>query len=234
MMLFSSNVSGYCSSVNSVTGNVVITSYTTGSTFWPNLANVSLSNSYYLIARAYFQKMSPTTNIPGWMEEQKIYYLRKFANNVVKIYMTRIDAINAVNHVTFTTSTNGYLFAVYFPDIYYRSLNTWKPAEPQISDIPCCPPVPSVYTECPDTATVTYRNNEIEIKRNGPNNLSLYYGSVTDKIKYWQGGNISAHQIINLQHPNYPNSFGNWFAIISINFNYSTEDTIFIAKVLSR
>lgn len=234
-MLFSSNISGYCSSVNSVTGNVVITSYTTGSTFWPTIANVSSANSYYLIARAYFQKMSPTTNIPGGMEEQKIYYLRKFANNVVKIYMTRTDAINAVNHVTFTTTASGYLFVIYFPDIYYRYLNAWKPAEPQIPDIPCCPPVPSVYTEIPDTATVTYNGQQITIKSNGsslvnPNNTG------GDKYRGLQGRGISAHDFIFATYTftSDDQSFtSSYLVFLGIDFGHNTDPQNEIRPVLT-
>ena len=226
MMLFSTSgiPFAYCNSVNASTGDITIYSTQTGTNYWPNTG--SIPTRFYsqnnVIARAFFIK-NQTLNLPGNMEENKIYYLRKTGTNV-KIYLTFQDAVNQSGHINFTNTVSGYLFAVYFPDICYRYLNAWKPAEESISDIPCCPPVPEVYTECPDTATITYMGNNVEIKRNGPKNSGNLGGTLTGEIKFWQGGDISAHEIITLQHPSYPDLQGQWYAIISVNIGYSPEE----------
>lgn len=228
-MLFSTSgiPFAYCNSVNASTGDITIYSTQTGTNYWPNTG--SIPTRFYsqnnVIARAFFIK-NQTLNLPGNMEENKIYYLRKTGTNV-KIYLTFQDAVNQSGHITFTNTVSGYLFAVYFPDLCYRYLNAWKPAEESISDIPCCPSVPEVYTECPDTATVTYMGNSVEIKRNGVVSLT---GTGLDQIKALQSGGFSAHEIITLAgiydpYVNPPTLIRPGFLIIiGIGVGYSPEE----------
>lgn len=154
----SGQASTWCATINASTNNITLTA-----DYWPPLTSVPtrLQSADYAIARAFFRKASSA--LPGGMEEQKIYYLRRTGSNV-QVYSTFAGALDQSNPVTFNTSLSGYLFSVYFLDFCHRHLNTWQPAQAQLSDIPCCPPVPEVYTECPDTATVTYNGQQIAIK----------------------------------------------------------------------
>lgn len=218
-MLFSNagTPNAYVSNVNSATNDITISNYSVNN-YWPqsNSIPTRIFIEGSLIVRAYFIKNQ--TDLPGNMEENKIYFLRRTINNV-KVYLTFNDAVNQVDHITFSTTLSGILFSVFFPDICYRYLNSWSPAAESISEIPCCPVVPDVYKDCPDTATITYLGQNITIKRNGnvrynPTNLGI--------MKWYQRGNISAHDIFNMPDP--MGMAVDWFPLFSINIGYSPFD----------
>jgi hypothetical protein len=160
--------SGFCSDINATTDNINIGSGNTFSGFWPYLSSIpgSYETTGNVIARAVFEKL-PINNapaLPAELETQKIYFLRKTGSDV-KVYLTFADAQGESNRINFATSANGYLFSVYFIDIVYRHLNAWSPAAPTLAEIPCCPDVPAVFTNCPNIGSVSYMGETRELAR---------------------------------------------------------------------
>lgn len=134
---------------------------------WAEIASVLSSLGAMNICRAYVRKGA--VPLPAPLEEDKIYHLRRIYSQAgavlgVRIFNSTADAGNQANPVTFAAAASGgNLFQVHFANNVYQFLNTWQPAQAQLADIPCCPPVPQVRIDCPDTATVTYNGLPIAI-----------------------------------------------------------------------
>lgn len=116
------------------------------------------------VTQGYFEKYATQLNLPENLEEQKIYYL-KTANNLTRIYTTEEDAIAGTNYVNFSSNnTSGYLFYVFTPYLKYPPMTCWHPAAAEIENIPCCPPVPDVYTNCPNLGSIVYGGATRDLK----------------------------------------------------------------------
>ena len=106
------------------------------------------------IYTVFFTKF--TLDLPVEVQVQTTYYLR-ISSSVIKIYTTLADAQAQTSPVDFATSASiGTLFLVWFPIQTYPALTCWHPAAAEIENIPCCPPVPEVYTNCPNAGSIVY------------------------------------------------------------------------------
>ena len=97
-----------------------------------------------------------TLALPVEVEEQTTYYLR-ISSSVIKIYTTLANAQAQTSPINFATTASGTLFFVYFPVSTYPALTCWEIGAATIADIVCCPPVPDVFTDCPNQAEVDYK-----------------------------------------------------------------------------
>ena len=96
-----------------------------------------------------------TLALPVEVEVQTTYYLR-ISSSVIKIYPTLADAQAQTSPINFATTASGTLFFVYFPVATYPALTCWEIGAATIADIVCCPPVPAVYTNCPNAGSIVY------------------------------------------------------------------------------
>lgn len=179
------------------------------------------------IAKAFIGKLSSFSapEIPPELMEQKIYYLRKTGNNVqnqtlVKVYLTYEDAQSEINAIDFQTSATGGLFSVYFSDYAYRYLIAWAAAAPTLEEIPCCPHVPDVYTDCPNVGTLTYMSETRDLKRI---NIQYYSGE-----QFPTNGSLNSYQAIEKTFTD--NSGGVWNCKIWFNFYFDK----FIENIVQR
>ena len=93
--------------------------------------------------------------LPVEVEVQTIYYLR-ISSSVIKIYTTLANAQAQTSPINFATSASGTLFLVYFPVATYPALTCWHPGAAELENVVCCPPVPEVYTDCPNAGSIVY------------------------------------------------------------------------------
>lgn len=93
--------------------------------------------------------------LPVEVEVQTTYFLR-ISSSVIKIYTTLADAQAQTSPVDFATTASGTLFFVYFPVATYPALTCWDIGAATIADIVCCPPVPAVFTNCPNAGSIVY------------------------------------------------------------------------------
>lgn len=212
MMLFSTKYysgmdipKAYCQSVNQQTGKIKIFSFDTNFNYWPTTTSIPTRFNYEnnSIARAFFLK-NQNQNLPGNMEENKIYYLRKTGTDI-KIYTTFQNAVNETQNINFTASSSGYLFFIYFLDTAFRFVNAWKPAELAISDIPCCPPLPEYNLHTPSTANITYNGQQINIKLGAPGIGGNIYSPNWKDIYQLKDGGICVHDddvVVEFDHSN--------------------------------
>jgi len=131
-------IGGYCTAINASTDSLTLSGLTI------------VSGKIY---KAFFTKW--ILPLPVEVEEQTIYYLR-ISSSVIKIYRTLATAQTQTSPVDFATSASGTLFVVYLPEQPYQALTCWDIGAATIADIVCCPPVPSVYTDCPNTGSISY------------------------------------------------------------------------------
>lgn len=129
---------GYCTAINASTDSLTLSGLTV------------VAGKIY---KAFFTKF--ILNLPVEVEAQTTYYLR-LSSSVIKIYTTLANAQAQTSPINFATSASGTLFLVYFPEQTYPALTCWEIGAETIADIVCCPPVPEVFTDCPNQATVSY------------------------------------------------------------------------------
>lgn len=171
------------------------------------------------IYQVFFTKY--VLDLPVEVEVQTTYYLR-ISSSVIKIYTTLADAQAQTSQVDFATTASGSLFYVYFPVYKYPPLTCWEIGAANIADIVCCPPVPSVYTDCPNQATVTYMSQTRTLKLYQTIN---YYGSLN--TNYFVAGdfNDGFGQVFNLKaqiafyFKYYGGNIGNQTPTAVINFH---------------
>jgi len=113
------------------------------------------------IYTVFFTKFN--LDLPIEVEVQSIYYLR-ISSSGIKIYTTLADAQAQTSPVDFATSASGTLFLVYFPTQTYPALTCWDIGAATIADIVCCPPVPEVFTNCPNAGSVSYGGTTRNLK----------------------------------------------------------------------
>lgn len=181
----------YCSNIDASTNVITLASWVADNAIPGNI----YAQTGNTIARGFISKLSFSSapEIPPELIEQKIYYLRKTGTNVqnqtlVKVYLTYTDAKLQTNEINFENSATGNLLSVYFPDFPYRYLNGWAPAAPTLQDIPCCPDVPDVYTDCPNVGTLTYMGETRDLKRFNIQSLA------TDMFP--SDGSLNSYQVI--------------------------------------
>lgn len=113
------------------------------------------------IYQVFFTKF--TLDLPVEVEVQTIYYLR-ISSSVIKIYTTLADAEAQTSPVDFATTASGTLFYVYFPVYTYPALTCWHPGAAELENVVCCPPVPEVYTNCPNAGSIVYDGATRDLK----------------------------------------------------------------------
>ena len=131
-------IGGYCTAINASTDSLTLSGLTI------------VSGKIY---KAFFTKW--ILPLPVEVEEQTTYYLR-ISSSVIKIYRTLATAQTQTSPVDFATSASGTLFVIYLPEQAYPALTCWDIGAASIADIVCCPPVPSVYTDCPNAGSIVY------------------------------------------------------------------------------
>lgn len=146
--------------------------------------------------KGIFLKHFQLPNLPQNLEEQKIYFV-KTADSFTRIYTTQEDAEAGTNYYNFTANdTTGYLFQFWSPFTNYPAMTCWHPAAAELENVVCCPPVPEVYTDCPNQATVTYMSQTRTLNLYQTIN---YYGSLN--TNYFEAGDFDEFpgQVFNLK-----------------------------------
>lgn len=160
-MQFSTNHAGIqvgsCTTINASTNSLTISGVTI------------TAGTIYTV---FFTKI--VLDLPVEVEAQTAYYLR-ISNSVIKIYTTLANAQAQTSPVDFATTASGTLFSVYFPVYTYPALTCWEIGAETIADIVCCPPVPDVYTNCPNQAATSYKSESVTLYNFTANN---YYGAL--------------------------------------------------------
>jgi hypothetical protein len=130
--------------------------FATAMTIAASTDSITVDQPFATVKKAFFIKGFGKTSLPQGLEEQKHYFI-KTANNLTRIYTTQADAENGTNYYNFSVDDNtGYLFSINSAYISYDPMTCWHPAAAEIENIPCCPPVPEVYTNCPNLGSVVY------------------------------------------------------------------------------
>jgi hypothetical protein len=125
--------------------------------------------------KGIFLKHFQLPNLPQNLEEQKIYFV-KTADSFTRIYTTQEDAEAGTNYYNFTANdTTGYLFQFWSPFTNYPAMTCWHPAAAELENVVCCPPVPEVYTNCPNQAATSYKSESVTLYNFTANN---YYGAL--------------------------------------------------------
>lgn len=163
----------YCSSIDSSSGEIVVSGPGASSGYWPPDSKIagSYETEEMNIVRVYFRKT--LLDLPNELQQDTFYFLRK-NGSIVKIYETFSDAQLQTNHINFSSNASGSLFLIYFPDFAYRYLKAWSPAADSIPEIPCCPHVPLVFKDCPNLGTITYMGETRQLKRFNAVNENIY------------------------------------------------------------
>jgi hypothetical protein len=180
-MQFSTTHSGiqsyYCTAINASTDGLTLYGVT-----------ITAGKIYTV----FFTKFSLA--LPVEVEEQTTYYLR-ISSSVIKIYRTLATAQTQTSPVDFATSaSSGTLFLVYFPVATYPALTCWEIGAETIADIVCCPPVPEVYTNCPNAGSIVYDGATRSLK-------NFHYLSNGGAIPSMLGALNSEQFNVNFPHP---------------------------------
>lgn len=163
----------YCSSIDSTSGEIVVSGPGASSGYWPPDSKIagSYETEEMNIVRVFFRKT--LLDLPNELQQDTFYFLRK-NGSIVKIYETFFDAQSQTNQINFSSNASGSLFLIYFPDFAYRYLKAWSPAADSIPEIPCCPHVPLVFKDCPNLGTITYMGETRQLKRFNAVNENIY------------------------------------------------------------